>query len=185
PLVYLDNAASSQKPNAVIESIDHYYRHDNANVHRGVYTLSERATQVYEAARDKVQSFLNAAEREEVIFVRGTTEAINLVAQSFARPRLKPGDEILISAMEHHSNIVPWQMVCEQTGARLKVVPINDNAEIELDQYRALLSKNTRLVAITHISNALGSINPVKEMIALAHQQSIPVLLDGAQAAPH
>jgi len=185
PLVYLDNAATSQKPNAVIESIDHYYRHDNANVHRGVYTLSERATQAYEAARDKVQVFLNAAQREEVIFVRGTTEAINLVAQSFARPRLKPGDEILISAMEHHSNIVPWQMVCEQTGAQLKVVPINDNAEIVLADYRQLLNKNTQLVAITHISNALGSINPVQEMIAAAHEQSIPVLLDGAQAAPH
>jgi len=185
PLVYLDNAASSQKPNAVIEAIDHYYRQDNANVHRGVYTLSERATQAYEAARDKVQSFLNTPEREEIIFVRGTTEAINLVAQSFARPRLKPGDEILISAMEHHSNIVPWQMVCKQTGAQLKVVPINDNAEIVLHDYRKLLNENTRLVAITHISNALGSINPVQEMIALAHQQSIPVLLDGAQAAPH
>jgi len=185
PLVYLDNAATSQKPNAVIESIDHYYREDNANVHRGVYTLSERATQAYEATRDKVRGFLNAAEREEIVFVRGTTEAINLVAQSFARPRLKPGDEILISAMEHHSNIVPWQMVCEQTGAQLKVAAINDNAEIVLDDYRKLLNKNTRLVAITHISNALGSINPVQEMIALAHQQSIPVLLDGAQAAPH
>jgi len=185
PLVYLDNAATSQKPNAVIESLDHYYRHDNANVHRGVYTLSERATEAYEAARDKVQVFLNAAQREEVIFVRGTTEAINLVAQSFARPRLKPGDEILISAMEHHSNIVPWQMVCEQTGAQLKVVPINDNAEIVLADYRQLLNKNTQLVAITHISNALGSINPVQEMIAAAHEQSIPVLLDGAQAAPH
>jgi len=185
PLVYLDNAATSQKPNAVIEAIDHYYRKDNANVHRGVYTLSERATQAYEATRDKVQGFLNAAEREEIIFVRGTTEAINLVAQSFARPRLKPGDEILISAMEHHSNIVPWQMVCEQTGAQLKVAPINDHAEIVLDDYRKLLNKNTRLVAITHISNALGSINPVQEMIALAHAQSIPVLLDGAQAAPH
>jgi len=184
-LVYLDNAASSQKPNAVIEAIDHYYRHDNANVHRGVYTLSERATQAYEATRDKVQAFLNATEREEIIFVRGTTEAINLVAQSFARPRLKPCDEILISAMEHHSNIVPWQMVCEQTGAQLNVVPINDNAEIVLDDYRKLLNENTRLVAITHISNALGSINPVQEMIALAHEQSIPVLLDGAQAAPH
>jgi len=185
PLAYLDNAASSQKPNAVIESIDHYYRHDNANVHRGIYTLSERATQAYEATRDKVQAFINAAQREEIIFVRGTTEAINLVAQSFARPRLKPGDEILISAMEHHSNIVPWQMVCEQTGAQLRVVPINDNAEIVLADYRQLLNKNTRLVAVTHISNALGSINPVQEMIALAHQQGIPVLLDGAQAAPH
>jgi len=185
PLVYLDNAATTQKPNTVIESINHYYRHDNANVHRGVYTLSERATQAYEATRDKVQSFLNAAQREEIVFVRGTTEAINLVAQSFARPRLKPGDEILISAMEHHSNIVPWQMVCEQTGARLKVIPINDAAEIILDDYRDLLNENTRLVAITHISNALGSINPVQEMIALAHEQSIPVLLDGAQAAPH
>lgn len=185
PLVYLDNAATTQKPNAVIERINHYYRQENANVHRGIYELSERATQAYEDTRDKVKRFLNARQREEIIFVRGTTEAINLVAQSFARPRLKPGDEILISAMEHHSNIVPWQIVCKQTGALLKVIPINDSGEIIQDQYRALLNENTRLVAITHISNALGTINPVKEMIALAHTNDIPVLLDGAQAVPH
>ncbi|PCJ39848.1 MAG: cysteine desulfurase CsdA [Moraxellaceae bacterium] len=185
PLAYLDNAATTQKPNTVIESIAHYYRVDNANVHRGVYALSERATQAYEGVRDTVKVFLQASHREEIIFVRGTTEAINLVAQSFARPLLKPGDNILISDMEHHSNIVPWQIVCEQTGAELKICPINDSGEIILDQYRALLNKNTKLVALTHISNALGTINPVREMIALAHKQGIPVLLDGAQAAPH
>ncbi|MCW8331432.1 cysteine desulfurase [Photobacterium sp. SDRW27] len=185
PLAYLDNAATSQKPRAVIEKIEHYYRYDNANVHRGVYALSERATQAYEASRDKVKGFLNAARREEIVFVRGTTEAINLVAQSFARPRLKPGDEILISTMEHHSNIVPWQIVCAQTGAHLKVIPITDSGEVKLDAYRQLLSNRTRLVAIAHISNALGSILPVQEMITMAHTQGIPVLLDGAQAAPH
>lgn len=185
PLAYLDNAATSQKPNVVFETIEHYYRHDNANVHRGVYALSERATQAYEASRDKVQYFLNAASREEIVFVRGTTEAINLVAQSYARPRLTADDEILISAMEHHSNIVPWQIVCKQTGAKLKVVPITDSGEINLDDYQQLLSSRTRLVAITHMSNALGSIPPVQEMITLAHAQGIPVLLDGAQAIPH
>lgn len=185
PLAYLDNAATSQKPNVVIETIEHYYRQDNANVHRGVYALSERATQAYEASRDKVQGFLHAARREEIVFVRGTTEAINLVAQSFGRPRLMAGDEILISAMEHHSNIVPWQIVCGQTGARLKVIPITDSGEIQLDDYRQLLSSRTKLVAITHMSNALGSIPPVQEIISMAHAQGIPVLLDGAQAAPH
>jgi len=185
PLAYLDNAATSQKPNVVFEAIEHYYRHDNANVHRGIYALSERATQAYEASRDKVQYFLNAASREEIVFVRGTTEAINLVAQSYARPRLTADDEILISAMEHHSNIVPWQIVCKQTGAKLKVVPITDSGEINLDDYQQLLSSRTRLVAITHMSNALGSIPPVQEMITLAHAQGIPVLLDGAQAIPH
>lgn len=185
PLAYLDNAATTQKPNVVIETIEHYYRQDNANVHRGVYALSERATQAYEASRDKVQGFLHAALREEIVFVRGTTEAINLVAQSFGRPRLTAGDEILISAMEHHSNIVPWQIMCEQTGARLKVIPITDSGEIQLDDYRQLLSNRTKLVAITHMSNALGSIPPVQEIISMAHAQGIPVLLDGAQAAPH
>ena len=185
PLAYLDNAATTQKPNAVIEAIDHFYRRDNANVHRGVYLLSERATQAYEQTRDKVQHFFNASHREEIIFVRGATEAINLVAQSFARPLLKPGHEILISAMEHHSNIVPWQIVCEQTGAQLKVAPIDDSADILMDRYQALLNENTKIVAITQLSNALGTINPVPEMIALAHARGIPVLLDGAQAAPH
>ncbi len=184
-LAYLDNAATTQKPNAVIEAIAHYYRVDNANVHRGVYELSERATQSYEATRNKVQNFLNAWSREEIIFVRGATEAINLVAQSYARPALKPGDEILISAMEHHSNIVPWQMVCKKTGAQLAIIPINDSAEIMLERYQQLLNEKTRLVAVTHVSNALGSINPVQQMITMAHEKEIPVLLDGAQAAAH
>ncbi|ABM03318.1 L-selenocysteine selenide-lyase (L-alanine-forming) / cysteine desulfurase [Psychromonas ingrahamii 37] len=185
PLAYLDNAATTQKPNSVIDSIAHFYRFDNANVHRGIYQLSERATATFEAARDKIQCFLNARLREEIIFVRGATEAINLVAQSYARPRFKSGDEILISAIEHHSNIVPWQMVCKQTGAQLKVIPINDNGEIMLDSYQALLSEKTKIVAITHLSNALGSIAPVQRMITMAHARGIPVLLDGAQAAPH
>jgi len=185
PLAYLDNAATTQKPNMVIDSIAHFYRFDNANVHRGAYQLSERATADFEATRDKIRCFLNAALREEIIFVRGATEAINLVAQSYARPRLKPFDQILISEMEHHSNIVPWQMVCKQTGAQLKVIPINDNGEIMLDSYQALLSAKTKIVALTHLSNALGSITPVQQMISMAHASGIPVLLDGAQAAPH
>jgi len=185
PLAYLDNAATTQKPNIVIETVAHFYRCDNANVHRGVYQLSERATQAYEATRDKIQRFLNVPLREEIIFVRGATEAINLVAQSYARPILKPGDQILISTMEHHSNIVPWQIVCKQTGAQLKVVPITDNAEIVLEHYQQLLNAKTKIVALTHLSNALGSINPVQQMIAMAHAWGIPVLLDGAQAAAH
>lgn len=185
PLVYLDNAATAQKPRPVIEAIDHYYQWDNANIHRAVHQLSERATQAYEAARDKVQRFINAAQREEVVFVRGTTEAINLVAQSFGRNRLQAGDEILLSHMEHHSNIVPWQLLCEQTGAVLKVVPINDAGELRLDEYEKLLSPRTRLVAMVHASNALGTINPAREIIELAHAQGVPVLLDGAQAVPH
>ncbi|ADE13871.1 cysteine desulfurase, SufS subfamily [Nitrosococcus halophilus Nc 4] len=185
PLVYLDNAATAQKPRPVIEAIDHYYQWDNANIHRAVHQLSERATQAYEAARDKVQRFINAAQREEVVFVRGTTEAINLVAQSFGRNRLQAGDEILLSHMEHHSNIVPWQLLCEQTGAVLKVVPINDAGELRLDEYEKLLSPRTRLVAMVHASNALGTINPAREIIKLAHAQGVPVLLDGAQAVPH
>ena len=185
PLVYLDNAATSQKPRQVIAALDHYYTADNANIHRGVHTLSERATAAYEGARDKVQRFLNAADRREIVFVRGATEAINLVAQSYARPRLKPGDEIIITEMEHHSNIVPWQMVCEQTGAVLKVVPIDEAGELLLDEFHRLLSVRTKLVAVVHISNALGTINPVEEIIAAAHAQGVPVLLDGAQAVPH
>jgi cysteine desulfurase/selenocysteine lyase len=185
PLAYLDNAATTQKPNQVIEAIDRYYRWDNANIHRAVHQLSERATREYEAARNKVQHFINAAHREEIVFVRGTTEAINLVAQSFGRNRLQVGDEILISYMEHHSNIVPWQILCEQTGAVLKVVPINDAGELLLDEYEKLLSPRTRLVAITHVSNALGTINPAQKIVELAHAQGTPVLLDGAQAVPH
>jgi len=185
PLVYLDNAATSQKPRQVIDAIRTYYERDNANIHRGVHTLSVRATEGYEQTRLKVQRFINAARREEIVFVRGTTEAINLVAQSFARPRLKPGDEVLISHLEHHSNIVPWQIVCEQTGAVLRVVPINDAGELLMDEYGRLLSARTRLVAIAHVSNALGTINPVHEIVRLAHARGVPVLLDGAQTVPH
>ena len=185
PLVYLDNAATTQKPRCVIDAETAYYRHTNANVHRGVHTLSQRATDLYEGARGKIQHFLNAASPKEIIFVRGATEAINLVAQSFARPRLGPGDEILISAMEHHSNIVPWQMVCEQTGAKLKVVTINDAGDFECESFERLLGPRTRLVAITQLSNALGSIVPVARVIKLAHARGVPVLLDGAQAISH
>jgi cysteine desulfurase / selenocysteine lyase len=185
PLVYLDNGATTQKPVAVIESEARYYRQCNGNVHRGVHELSRRATDAYEAARATAARFINAARAEEIVFVRGTTEAINLVAQSYARPRLAPGDEILISAMEHHSNIVPWQMVCEQTGAVLKVVPIDDAGEFRFDAYERLLSERTRIVAVTHLSNALGTINPVARIVAVAHARGVPVLLDGAQAVAH
>ena len=185
PLVYLDNSATTQKPQAVIDALSRYYARDNANVHRGVHTLSQRATDAYEAARAKVRRFINAAAVEEIVFVRGTTEAINLVAQSFARPRFERGDEIVISAMEHHSNIVPWQLVREQTGAVLRVAPIDDAGELDLDAFRALLGPRTRLVAITHLSNALGSVAPVEAVIALAHERGVPVLVDGAQAISH
>ncbi|MGR9099565.1 MAG: SufS family cysteine desulfurase [Gammaproteobacteria bacterium] len=185
PLIYLDNAASSQKPNAVIDAISHNYRHDYANIHRGVHTLSERSTAAYEGAREKVRRFINAASVKEIIFVRGATEAINLVAQSYGRTNLKPGDEILITRMEHHSNIVPWQMLCEQTGAVLKVAPINLKGELIFEEFERLLSGRTRLVSVGHMSNALGTINPVEAIIAAAHARDIPVLLDGAQAAPH
>lgn len=185
PLVYLDNAATSQKPRKVIAALDHYYSADNANIHRGVHTLSERASAAYEGARDKVKLFINAADRREIVFVRGATEAINLVAQCYARPRLKPGDEILITEMEHHSNIVPWQMVCEQTGAVLKVVPINEAGELQIDEFHRLLSVRTKLAAVVHVSNALGTINPVDEIVEASHAQGVPVLLDGAQAVPH
>lgn len=185
PLAYLDNAASAQKPRQVIETLAEFYRHDYANVHRGVHTLSERATSRFEAARAKVQRFLNAKSLEEIVFVRGTTEAINLVAQSYCRPILAPGDEILISAMEHHSNIVPWQLVCQQTGARLKVAPINERGELLLEAFEQRLGPRTKLVAITHMANALGTLNPIQEIVALAHSRNIPVLVDGAQAVPH
>ena len=185
PLVYLDNAATTHKPQRVIAAEADYYRHTNANVHRGVHTLSQRATDAYEAARGKIARFINAASSNEIIYVRGATEAINLVAQSFARPRLEPGDEILISAMEHHSNIVPWQMVCAQTGAVLKVATINDAGEFELDSFERLLGPRTRLIALTQLSNALGSIVPVERVIELAHSHGVPVLLDGAQAIAH
>jgi len=185
PLVYLDNGATSQKPQAVIEALSRYYREENANIHRGVHFLSEQATAAYEEARQKIQTFINAAHKEEIIFVRGTTEAVNLVAQSYGRSALKAGDEIIISAMEHHSNIVPWQMLREQTGARLRVIPINHDGELVLDEYRRLLNDKTKIVSVTHVSNALGSVAPVHEIVAAAHERGIPVMLDGAQAVPH
>jgi cysteine desulfurase/selenocysteine lyase len=184
-LVYLDNAATTQKPEAVIEALSWYYRHLNSNIHRGVHYLSEEATAAYERVRTKTRQFLNAASDKEIVFVRGTTEAINLVAGTFGRANVGKGDEILISAMEHHSNIVPWQMLCEQTGAQLKVAPINDRGEILLDDYARLITHRTKIVAVTHISNALGSVNPVKELIRLAHEHGVPVLVDGAQAVAH
>ena len=185
PLIYLDNAATSQKPRAVIDAISHVYEHDYSNIHRGVHTLSERATAAYEESRKKVQRFINAASEKEIIFLRGTTEAINLVAQSYGGANIRSGDEILITAMEHHSNIVPWQMLCERSGAQLKVVPIDLTGELLIEQVEQLLCDRTRIVALSHMSNALGTINPVKELIAMAHQRDIPVLLDGAQAVPH
>src|SRR3569832_364441 len=179
PLVYLDNAATTQKPRRVIEAIEHYYTADNANIHRGVHLLSQRATDAYEGAREKVRAFINAPDTREIIFVRGATEGINLVAQSYGRPRFKPGDEILITEMEHHSNIVPWQLLCEQTGAVLKVAPIDETGELMLDEFHKLLSPRTKLVGVVHISNALGTINPVSEIIAAAHAVGAVVLLVG------
>jgi cysteine desulfurase/selenocysteine lyase len=185
PLVYLDNAATTQKPTVVLEAIERYYRTINANVHRGVHELSERATEAYEGARARIQSFFNAASTREIIFTRNATEGINLVAYSFARPRLKPGDEVLISAIEHHSNIVPWQLACEATGATLKVVPVDDRGELLMDAFEGLLSPATRLVAITHMSNALGTVTPVRDIVRLAHARGVPVLIDASQAAYH
>jgi cysteine desulfurase/selenocysteine lyase len=185
PLVYLDNAATSQKPRQVIEAISRFYSEDYSNIHRGVHTLSQRSTQSYEAVRTKVRKLIHAAEDREIIFVRGTTEGNNLVAVGYLRPRLQAGDEIVISGMEHHSNIVPWQMLCEEKNARLRVIPINDDGEVIFDEYERLLNSKTRLVAVTHVSNALGTINPIQRMIAVAHRQQIPVLVDGAQAIPH
>ena len=186
PLVYLDNAATSQKPRAVLDAMQHYYAADNANIHRGVHTLSVRATDAYEGARAKVQQFLGAQRPEEIVFVRSATEAVNLVANTWGRANLRPGDEVLITVMEHHSNIVPWQMLCAQTGAVLKVAPINDDGELLLDEFETLLKcGKTRIVAAAHVSNALGTINPVREMVRLAHQGGAIIMLDGAQAAPH
>jgi cysteine desulfurase/selenocysteine lyase len=185
PLVYLDNAATAQKPRSVIETLRRYYESDNANVHRAVHLLSERATEAYEEARVKAQKFIHAHCLREIIFTRGTTEAINLVAHSFGRTHVHEGDEVLITALEHHSNIVPWQLLCWEKKAKLQVAPVNDAGELELDAFERLLSPRTRLVAVAHISNALGTILPVKEIIALAHRRGIPVLVDGAQAAPH
>lgn len=185
PLVYLDSAASSQKPRAVIDAERRFYETANANIHRGVYALSARATEAYDAARAAVARYVGAAHAHEIIFTRGTTEGINLVAQSYARPRLRAGDEILVTAMEHHSNIVPWQLVAEATGAVLRVAPINDAGELLVDELAALITDRTRLVAVAHVSNALGTINPIAEIAALAHARGIPVLVDGAQSAPH
>ncbi len=185
PLVYLDNAATSQKPSVVIDALNDYYTKANANVHRGVHYLSQLATREYEEARHKVKCFLNAADTREIIFTRGTTESINLVASSYGRRFLKEGDEIIISAMEHHSNIVPWQLLCEQVGANLRVIPINDDGELMVDEFARLLGPRTRFVSLVHLSNALGTINPIKRVIELAHSQDVPVLVDGAQAAPH
>lgn len=185
PLVYLDNAATTQKPQGVIDVISRYYTYENANIHRGVHQLSQTATDAYEAARQKVQCFLNAADQCEIIFVRGATEGINLVAQTYGRAHVGPGDEIILSAMEHHSNIVPWQILCEEKGANLRIAPINDKGELLLDQFESLLNPKTKLVAIAHISNALGTVNPIADIVALAHSKGIPVLVDGAQAAPH
>lgn len=184
PLIYLDNGATTQKPQAVIDALQHYSINDYANIHRGVHHLSEQATAAFEAARDKVQAFIGAKDRREIIFTRGTTDAINLVAHSYGRG-FKPGDQIILSEMEHHSNIVPWQILCEQTGAVIKVVPINEAGELVLEEYQRLLNSKTRLVAITHMSNALGTITPVGKIIELAHAAGARVLLDGAQAAPH
>ena len=184
-LVYLDNAATSQKPQVVIDAISRHYERGNANIHRGVHFLSEHATEEHEAARATVQSFLNAEEASEIIFVRGATEAINLVAQTYGRTQVGPGDEVLITAMEHHSNIVPWQILCEQKGGRLRVVPINESGELLLEEFQKLLNTRTKIVAVTQVSNALGTINPVRRIIEMAHRENIPVLVDGAQAVPH
>jgi cysteine desulfurase/selenocysteine lyase len=185
PLVYLDNAATTQKPKAVIEAIRRYYERDNANIHRAVHELSQRATREYESARGKVQRFLNAASAREIIFVRGTTEGINLVTQTFGRQNVRAGDEIIVSHMEHHSNIVPWQMLCEEKGAQLRVVPINDRGEFLFEEYEKLLSARTRLVAVVHVSNSLGTVNPVRRIAEAAHRRGVPVLVDGAQAVAH
>ena len=185
PLAYLDNAATTQKPQPVLDTLARYYAAGNANIHRGVYALSQEATEAYEGARGKVAAFLNAAEPAEVVFTRNATEGINLVAQTFGRSRLGPGDEVVVSGMEHHSNIVPWQLVCEEKGARLRVAPFSDAGELLVDELAALLGPKTRLVSIVHMSNSLGTVNPVERVVELAHRQGIPVLVDGAQAAYH
>ena len=185
PLVYLDSAASAQRPQAVLSAVEHYETTLHANVHRGVHSLSQWATEAYEHAREVVRRFLNARSTREIVFVRGTTEAINLVANSWGRSHLKPGDEILITYLEHHANIVPWQMLCAVTGAQLRAAPVRPNGELDLEAFRAMLSARTRLVAVAHVSNALGTILPVQEIVHLAHARGVPVLLDGAQAVPH
>jgi cysteine desulfurase / selenocysteine lyase len=185
PLVYLDNGATSQKPQVVLDAIANYYDHLNANIHRGVHTLSVRATESHDAARQTVKQFVNAADTREIIFVRGATEAINLVAQTYGRVHVGAGDEVLITAMEHHSNIVPWQILCEEKGAHLKVAPIDDRGELLLDEFGSLIGPRTKIVAVTHVSNALGTVTPLREMIDIAHRHGVPVLVDGAQAVPH
>jgi cysteine desulfurase / selenocysteine lyase len=185
PLVYFDSAATSQKPQVVIDAVQRYYAEQNSNIHRGVHYLSQLATREYEAARVKLQKFINAAESHEIIYTSGTTQGINLVAQSYGRKFVKEGDEIIISTLEHHSNIVPWQMLCEQTGAKLRVIPVNDAGELLMDDYAAMLNPRVKIVAVVHVSNALGTINPIERIIELAHAQDIPVLIDGAQATPH
>ena len=185
PLVYLDNAATTQKPRAVIDAITRYYEADNANIHRGVHYLSQHATQRYENSRETVRRFLNAAELSEIVFVRGATEGINLIAQTLGRTRVRAGDEVLITAMEHHSNIVPWQILCEEKGAMLRVAPINDAGELILDEFARLLGPRTKIVAVPHVSNALGTINPLRQMVELAHRHNAVVVVDGAQAVPH
>jgi len=184
-LIYFDNAATTQKPRCVVEKIEYGYYHMNANIHRGVHYLSQKATEAHEEARTTVAGFIHAGKREEIIFTRGTTEAINLVATSFGEAFCKAGDEIIVSVLEHHSNIVPWQMLCERKGMTLRVIPINERGELDMDTFKALMNENTRLVSIAHVSNVLGTINPVKEIIRLAHEKEIPVLVDGAQAVPH
>ncbi|MEA4849951.1 MAG: cysteine desulfurase [Paludibacter sp.] len=185
PLIYFDNGATTQKPRCVVEKIDQGYYHLNANIHRGVHYLSQKATEAHEAARQSIAEFLGSDKREEIIFTRGTTEAINLVAFSFGEAFCKPGDEVIVSVMEHHSNIVPWQMLCERKGMKLRVVPMNEKGELDIETYKALLTERTKIVSVAHVSNVLGTINPVKEIIRLAHEKAIPVLLDGAQAVPH
>ena len=185
PLIYLDNAATSQKPQIVIDTLNRYYNTENANVHRGIHSLSQQATQEFEDARSKVRQLLNASDDREIIFVRGTTEAINLVAQSYGRQNVGDGDEIIVSAMEHHSNIVPWQILCEERGARLRVIPMNDAGELLMDEYEKLLSPRTKLVSVVHLSNSLGTINPVEQIVEMAHSMGARVLLDGAQSTPH
>jgi len=185
PLVYFDNAATAQKPAAVIDAMSRYYRETNSNVHRGAHALSDRATGEFEAARDKVKCFLNAPSREEIIWVRGTTEAINLVAQSYGHSQLKAGDEIIVSQLEHHSNIVPWQILAQQTGATIKVSPINENVELDMAAFKGLLNEHTKIVAVNHAANSMGTINPIKEIVALAHAADAVVVVDGAQGAPH
>lgn len=184
-LIYFDNAATTQKPRCVVERIENGYYHLNANIHRGVHYLSQKATEAHETARTTVAEFLHAAKREEILFTRGTTEAINLVATSFGEAFCKAGDEIIVSVMEHHSNIVPWQMLCERKGMKLSVIPMNERGELNMEAYKSLLNEHTRIVSIAHVSNVLGTINPVKEIIQIAHHQNIPVLVDGAQAVPH